>query len=209
MKLFEQIRKKHEDRLLAKAELIKEQRHAEQEKLRQEHENLIKEQEKLDAERKIAEEYRKEKLKREKEKILEMIAPLDYIVELKSDNYTRRIMGKEYTYTRSDYFICDTQIIKLTPPYSQYKFKKISGDDIGEIFTSSEDDEIKFTDLQGHEYTKDNTTNLFLVSKFRYYTIKELNDCLERVNEVLEQIAVREKTNRDNDNKIKDSIFNL
>lgn len=212
MRFIEKLRERHEDRILSKAKVIEENRlkqeQARQAEIARQEDEIRKEREKLEIERKIQEDQRKEKLKKEEATILAMTAPLDYIVELKG-KYTKRIMGKEYTYTRNDYFLCDTPRLDLTYPYSQYKFKKISGEDIGEVFTSSEDDEIKIIDLQGHEYTKDKTINLFLTSKLRLYTIKELNDCLEKVNEKLEEITVSEKRNRYNDKEIKDSIFNL
>ena len=182
MSLFEKIKKNHEDKILAKAKLIEAERQAEQERLRKEQEKLEAERKIQEEQRKLEEEQRKEKLKEEREKILAMKAPRSYIVECKSER-TKYVGDKKYKYQRNDYFLCDTPRSDLKRPYSQYKFKKISGEDFGEVFTSVEDGEIKIVDLQGRSYTKVDSTDLALISDgFGAYTIQDFNGYLEKFN---------------------------
>ena len=158
---------------------------------------------------KILEDQRQKQLNEEREKILSMTAPRPYIVEFKSQR-TKYIDGKKYVYQRNDYFLCDTPRRELEFPYSKYKFKKISGENFGEIFTSVKDCEIKLVDLQGNCYKSDRKDTLLLsCSVFSNYTIKDFNEYLETFNRILEQESMREEFIGIKENKVKDNIFNL
>lgn len=223
MKLFEQIRKKHEDRLLAKAELIKEQRHAEQEKLRQEQEEKrLLEEQKLEERRqeeirqaqeiKIQQEARMKKLEEERPKILASKVPVEYMIKLVSNNYNDKdFRGNQYVYERYDNFVCDTPVKELVwlGHYSQFKFKKVSGDNIGEVYTSVSDKELRLIDSHGHVYTQGYRLLNEYGEYLRYTTIEKINESLEELNSKLKS-QFKTYLNDDNSDKdIKDYIFNL
>ena len=201
MRLFEKYSQRNKGKILKKTQQDN-ARLLEQEVL----ENELKEREEY---YKILEAQRQKQLNEEREKILSMTAPRPYIVEFKSKR-TKYIDGKKYVYQRNDYFLCDTPRQELEFPYSQYKFKKISGENFGEIFTSVQDDEIKLVDLQGNCYKSDRKDSLLLsCNVFSNYTIKDFNEYLEIFNGILEQEAKCEEIISIKQGIFKYNIFNF
>ncbi len=219
MKLFEQIRKKCEDNLIAWARKTEEERALEQQA--KEEERLKQEQarqaEIARKQKEFPKQARQEQIKVESaktaqdervQKILASKVPVDYIIEL-TTMYTKTLCGKEFTYPRDDYFICDAPREHLVPPYSKYKFIKITGENIGEVFTSISDDELQLVDSKGHIYSKNNIIYLVLLDQYSKYTIDKLNDITEETNQKYTAAWTDSIKSEAKSKQLKDDIFNL
>lgn len=241
MRLFEIIKTRYEDKLLARAQKIEAERaRIEEERLKQEQaqqeqleaerarieqarqakieearlreeqrlEQARAQQEKREEQRQIEQEEENKKQEERVQKILESKVPVDYIIELKT-KCTDTLQGKEYTYPREDYFICDVPREDLWSKYSTCKFIKITGEDIGKEFTSIDDKELKLVDSKGHIYTRGDSLYLCFLDNYAKRTIRELNESTEKTNEIYKSVRAELIEREEDEKQIKDDIFKL
>lgn len=169
MKRFEQIREKHEDRILAKAKSIEEKR-------------LHEEQARQEA---IArkEQARQEAIERKQkyvEKLLNSPIEKDYIARL--HYYVRDNQG-DIMYGIYDYFLCSVR--RLDFGYGDdMTVVKITGDNIGEKYTmyghGYSISSLELYDKEGRFWEGKTTGDLYIPSDCK--TIRELNDYTNKNN---------------------------
>lgn len=81
--------------------------------------------------------------------------PVAYIIKLDCDNYQEYDNDQKLMYARTDYFISEVPVSNMVTPYSKYKLKKITGQNIGEQYQlsdKSELGEVCLTDSEGNIY---------------------------------------------------------
>ena len=158
MKLFEQIRKKHEERTLAKAH-------------------------KLEEERLREEQAKQEVIERKQEYVEKLLnSPIeeDYIVEL--HRYQRDNQGNTM-YSVYDYFLCSVRVVDFG--YGDaITVVKITGDNIGEKYTmyghGASISSLELYDKEGRFWEGRKTDNLYILSDCK--TIRELNEHANKAN---------------------------
>ena len=209
IKIIEKMLEKHRQKELKRLEderLLRQQKREQEAKAEEQRLEQLKQEElRLEEERK----KHQEQLKQDRPKILAITAPLDYIVELETECEVEEF-GTKYRYPRHDFFVCNVPKVETIWPanYLNMKFKKISGEDIGEVFTSVSKDKIKFVDAHGNEYKTTWATSLLLSNPIYNYTIEDLNKYIEKLNKELKSKCSTRIENR-NDEKIKNDLFNL
>lgn len=197
MRFFETIKKRHEEKKVAKAQKLEEERlQQEQERLAQEQARKLK----LEEERKRAEEA--------KFKIMAKPVPYDCLLALTSYNHSSKINGITYEYPRIDLFVTEIPIADMGCMAEGTIVKCISGQNFGKCYRLHDSRygfyNVYLFDGRGHRYEGETYKECL-----QAVDISELNERYESVNSQLKKYAEDRALNKNSSSSIKNDIFNL